>query len=326
MDRRILYGVVAFAVLCAILLYNVYCTVRKRRRRKAHDEARRRYRAEHNLPESSQKHGAHAAPCGGASRRASRSGRVAVSDAIETMSAPSRGTGSLFVRIVPDDAAGAGVAADSAADLAVYRHGPMARDAVSIEAHYRLSTLPGDVLVVKDAVISDTHGELTVDQLVICPHGVFLFEIYPLDGTVFAPDRLPFWFVAPTRDMPDPDAVRIVLDAVATRGVSEASPVAVPSGAWPGLRHGVIVENPRVNDMLLADAAASFLGVSPSVCHCAVVFPATATIRADCDLDMLTTRQIVHWVASHDGDAIAEADRERLARIIEEGRNAARAQ
>lgn len=325
MDRRILYGVVAFAVLCAILLYNVYCTVRKRRRRKAHDEARRRYRAEHNLPESSQKHGAHAAPRGGASRRASRSGRVAVSDAIETMSAPSRGTGSLFVRIVPDDAAGPAIAG-SAADLAVYRHGPMARDAVSIEAHYRLSTVPGDVLVVKDAVISDAHGELTVDQLVICPHGVFLFEIYPLDGTVFAPDRLPFWLVAPTRDMPDPDAARIVLDAVATRGVSEASPVAVPSGAWPGLRHGVIVENPRVNDMLLADAAASFLGVSPSVCHCAVVFPATATIRADCDMDVLTTRQIVHWVASHAGDAIAEADRERLARIIEEGRNAARAQ
>ena len=325
MDRRILYGVVAFAVLCAILLYNVYCTVRKRRRRKAHDEARRRYRAEHNLPESSQKHGAHAAPRGGASRRASRSGRVAVSDAIETMSAPSRGTGSLFVRIVPDDAAGPAIAG-SAADLAVYRHGPMARDAVSIEAHYRLSTVPGDVLVVKDAVISDAHGELTVDQLVVCPHGVFLFEIYPLDGTIFAPDRLPFWLVAPTRDMPDPDAVRIVLDAVATRGVSEASPVAVPSGAWPGLRHGVIVENPRVNDMLLADAAASFLGVSPSVCHCAVVFPATATIRADCDMDVLTTRQIVHWVASHDGDAIAEADRERLARIIEEGRNAARAQ
>jgi|GEM_PF-5362989 len=325
MDRRILYGVVAFAVLCAILLYNVYCTVRKRRRRKAHDEARRRYRAEHNLPESSQKHGAHAAPRGGASRRASRSGRVAVSDAIETMSAPSRGTGSLFVRIVPDDAAGPAIAG-SAADLAVYRHGPMARDAVSIEAHYRLSTVPGDVLVVKDAVISDAHGELTVDQLVICPHGVFLFEIYPLDGTVFAPDRLPFWLVAPTRDMPDPDAVRIVLDAIATRGVSEASPVAVPSGAWPGLRHGVIVENPRVNDMLLADAAASFLGVSPSVCHCAVVFPATAAIRADCDMDVLTTRQIVHWVASHAGDAIAEADRERLARIIEEGRNAARAQ
>lgn len=325
MDRRILYGVVAFAVLCAILLYNVYCTVRKRRRRKAHDEARRRYRAEHNLPESSQKHGAHAAPRGGASRRASRSGRVAVSDAIETMSAPSRGTGSLFVRIVPDDAAGPAIAG-SAADLAVYRHGPMARDAVSIEAHYRLSTLPGDVLVVKDAVISDAHGELTVDQLVICPHGVFLFEIYPLDGTVFAPDRLPFWLVAPTRDMPDPDAARIVLDAIATRGVSEASPVAVPSGAWPGLRHGVIVENPRVNDMLLADAAASFLGVSPSVCHCAVVFPATAAIRADCDMDVLTTRQIVHWVASHAGDAIAEADRERLARIIEEGRNAARAQ
>ncbi|MFR0556421.1 nuclease-related domain-containing protein [Pseudoscardovia radai] len=325
MDRRILYGVVAFAVLCAILLYNVYCTVRKRRRRKAHDEARRRYRAEHNLPESSQKHGAHAAPRGGASRRASRSGRVAVSDAIETMSAPSRGTGSLFVRIVPDDAAGPAIAG-SAADLAVYRHGPMARDAVSIEAHYRLSTVPGDVLVVKDAVISDAHGELTVDQLVVCPHGVFLFEIYPLDGTVFAPDRLPFWLVAPTRDMPDPDAARIVLDAIATRGVSEASPVAIPSGAWPGLRHGVIVENPRVNDMLLADAAASFLGVSPSVCHCAVVFPATATIRADCDMDVLTTRQIVHWVASHDGDAIAEADRERLARIIEEGRNAVRAQ
>lgn len=325
MDRRILYGVVAFAVLCAILLYNVYCTVRKRRRRKAHDEARRRYRAEHNLPESSQKHGAHAAPRGGASRRASRSGRVAVSDAIETMSAPSRGTGSLFVRIVPDDAAGPAIAG-SAAGLAVYRHGPMARDAVSIEAHYRLSTVPGDVLVVKDAVISDTHGELTVDQLVICPHGVFLFEIYPLDGTVFAPDRLPFWFVAPTRDMPDPDAVRIVLDAIATRGVSEASPVAVPSGAWLGLRHGVIVENPRVNDMLLADAAASFLGVSPSVCHCAVVFPATAAIHADCDMDVLTTRQIVHWVASHAGDAIAEADRECLARIIEEGRNAAQAQ
>lgn len=60
MDHRILIGVVALLLLCAIAVSDVRHVIRKREARRLKEEKRQRDRAAHNLPPSSSKHGAHA--------------------------------------------------------------------------------------------------------------------------------------------------------------------------------------------------------------------------------------------------------------------------
>lgn len=60
MDHRILIGVVALLLLCAIAVSDVRYFIRKREARRLKEEKRQRDRAAHNLPPSSSKHGAHA--------------------------------------------------------------------------------------------------------------------------------------------------------------------------------------------------------------------------------------------------------------------------
>lgn len=168
------------------------------------------------------------------------------------------------------------------------------------DAHYRLARLGAEYHVFHDVNLPDSNGVLHLDEFIVSPYGLFIIGFCAHDGRVFGNATSPNWISLPMGS-PSSDAQAMAF----LRGEGE-----LPQGAE-------LFASPSRRSEWNAGRFHDMFGVPDETVDRAIVFPATAQVRAADAGRILITTQVIPWVRSHSAPVLGTEYPEALAAAVE---------